>query len=366
MSVLSLQNQLSIDTLVIPGFFVDRFLPSANGTDIKVYLYLLRAVSRSSTGLSSASISDSLDMTEKEVLRSLSYWEKAGLMRLSFTSDHELDGITFTDPSDAAKQQAETARTAPSEEKFSAVKEQAAASSQQPSSESQLSSCQLSQEEQALLDNDPDFNIYMSAWQQYFPQPFTYSDTERISYWYLKFNRSIEVIDYLIDYCASHDHPNTKYMNKVALEWHKKGFRTLAEIRNHNQLCSNTAYAVMKAYGLYNQKPAPAQLEAIERWVNDYGFSTELIVLACSRTIEKLQRPDMKYTEGILRKWKEKNVRTTADVAAEDGLHSMRSKAASRQNSSAAAAKSSQPYHSFSERTNNNYTEKILKQYSQS
>ena len=88
MSFLLLENRLSIDTLVVPGYFIDRFLPAASGTDVKVYLYLLRAVSTSATGLSSASISDRLDISEREVLRSLSYWESVGLMRLSFTSGH--------------------------------------------------------------------------------------------------------------------------------------------------------------------------------------------------------------------------------------------------------------------------------------
>ena len=99
MSFLLLENRLSIDTLVVPGYFIDRFLPAASGTDVKVYLYLLRAVSTSATGLSSASISDRLDISEREVLRSLSYWESVGLMRLSFTSGHELSGVVFTDPS---------------------------------------------------------------------------------------------------------------------------------------------------------------------------------------------------------------------------------------------------------------------------
>ena len=114
MSFLLLENRLSIDTLVVPGYFIDRFLPAASGTDVKVYLYLLRAVSTSATGLSSASISDRLDISEREVLRSLSYWESVGLMRLSFTSGHELSGVAFTDPSIQAETEA-SAQTAPTQ-----------------------------------------------------------------------------------------------------------------------------------------------------------------------------------------------------------------------------------------------------------
>ena len=119
MSFLLLENRLSIDTLVVPGYLIDRFLPAASGTDVKVYLYLLRAVSTSATGLSSASISDRLDISEREVLRSLSYWESVGLMRLSFTSGHELSGVAFTDPSIQAETEA-SAQTAPTQTAASA------------------------------------------------------------------------------------------------------------------------------------------------------------------------------------------------------------------------------------------------------
>ena len=98
MSFLLLENRLSIDTLVVPGYFIDRFLPAASGTDVKVYLYLLRAVSTSATGLSSASISDRLDISEREVLRSLSYWESVGLplMRYSLSPERYSRRATVT------------------------------------------------------------------------------------------------------------------------------------------------------------------------------------------------------------------------------------------------------------------------------
>ena len=203
MSFLLLENRLSIDTLVVPGYFIDRFLPAASGTDVKVYLYLLRAVSTSATGLSSASISDRLDISEREVLRSLSYWESVGLMRLSFTSGHELSGVAFTDPSiqaetDASAQTAPT-QTAPTQTAAPAPSVQsviptptpalvspanttiANASGSMASTQTtthsaanatpSIQSLHLSQEELILLENDPEFNMYMSAWQQYFSRP---------------------------------------------------------------------------------------------------------------------------------------------------------------------------------------------------
>ena len=218
MSFLLLENRLSIDTLVVPGYFIDRFLPAASGTDVKVYLYLLRAVSTSATGLSSASISDRLDISEREVLRSLSYWESVGLMRLSFTSiQAETEASAQTAPTQTAAPAPSVQSVIPtptpalvSPANTTIANASGSMASTQTTTHSaanatpSIQSLHLSQEELILLENDPEFNMYMSAWQQYFSHPLNYADTESFGYWYLQFNRSPDVIDYLVDYCANH------------------------------------------------------------------------------------------------------------------------------------------------------------------
>ena len=431
MSFLLLENRLSIDTLVVPGYFIDRFLPAASGTDVKVYLYLLRAFSLETPGLSSASIGAGLDISEREVLRSLSYWESVGLLRLSFTSGHELSGIAFTDPPQAqtanvaetnsiqtqATGVASSATVQPQSgvqstsstmlntsmnmiqqpQGFATTQPQTRSGSQMTAQPQALAGAQvaasqtvaptvqtgssstpgfrslhLSQEEQILLENDPEFNMYMSAWSQYFSRPLSYNDTESFGYWYLQFNRSTDAIDYLVDYCANHckGQLNMKFIDSVAQSWHQKGLHTIEDIRKYNQLHNDTVYAVMKAYGLYNQTAAPAQLEYINRWIKEYNFPTDIYVYACNITMQKCQRPNKNFTESILKRWKEKNVRTLADAQAAEELREQTNKAtaAKRQSQTKSAysvPKGTQQFRNFTERTNNNYMEKILKQYSQ-
>ncbi len=374
MSFLLLENRLSIDTLVVPGYFIDRFLPAASGTDVKVYLYLLRAISTATSGLSSASISDHLEISEREVLRSLSYWEKAGLLRLSFTSEHELSGVAFTDPP-MQTTQATADKAAAGNIQAQAVAQTAAST---PTISGSMPPLHLSQEEQILLENDPEFNMYMSAWAQYFSRPLTYSDTESFGYWYLQFNRSPDVIDYLVDYCANHckGKLSMKFIDSVAQSWHKKGLHTLDAIREYNQLHNDTVYAVMRAYGLYNQAPSPSQLNYINQWIRDYGFSTDIFVYACDITMLKCQRPSVNFTESILKRWKQAHVKTLEDAKASEQKREQdqKAKASAKKNTSnrsasnhpnASVAKGTQQFRNFTERQNNNYMEKILKQYSQ-
>ena len=69
------------DTTVIPNRFIDEYMKDANDAQIKVYLYLIRVMSAGlSTGVSE--IADKFNHTEKDVIRALKYWEKAGLLSL--------------------------------------------------------------------------------------------------------------------------------------------------------------------------------------------------------------------------------------------------------------------------------------------
>mgnify|MGYP000110404848 FL=1 len=65
------------DVTVVSNFFIDEYMKDANDAQIKVYLYLLRMMTAGLT-TSVSDIADKFNHTEKDVLRALKYWEKAG------------------------------------------------------------------------------------------------------------------------------------------------------------------------------------------------------------------------------------------------------------------------------------------------
>ena len=76
----------------LSNLFIDDFMKDANDAQIKVYLYLLRMMN-AGMNTSITDIADKFNHTEKDVLRSLGYWEKRGLITLEFDSEHNLTGI---------------------------------------------------------------------------------------------------------------------------------------------------------------------------------------------------------------------------------------------------------------------------------
>ena len=97
-------------TTCVSNVFIDNFMKDANGEFIKVYLYLLRAMS-SGMHLSISDVADALDHTQRDIARALNYWERKGLLELTYDEAGELDGLCFIDPATAVKAEAHASDT---------------------------------------------------------------------------------------------------------------------------------------------------------------------------------------------------------------------------------------------------------------
>ncbi len=67
--------------------FVDTYLCEANGSFVKVYLYLLRH--SNTANLEMTDISNALNLLESDVIRAFKYWQKLGLLSFSKRSDKD-------------------------------------------------------------------------------------------------------------------------------------------------------------------------------------------------------------------------------------------------------------------------------------
>ena len=101
----NVQNEVT----VLPNKFIDEYMIKADGEYVKIYLLILR-LQGMGLPVDVDHLADHLELTRKDVLRALSYWEKAGLLQAaepsvpgedSFYSDTEggffTTGDSFTD-----------------------------------------------------------------------------------------------------------------------------------------------------------------------------------------------------------------------------------------------------------------------------
>ena len=79
--------------------FIEDYMPAANGSYVKVYLYIAKCLQAKESNFSISSLADQLENTEKDILRALMYWEKKGLMSLNRdTATGEILGLEMLIP----------------------------------------------------------------------------------------------------------------------------------------------------------------------------------------------------------------------------------------------------------------------------
>ena len=383
MSLISLQNSSELEVTILSNRFIDNFMPRANGEFVKVYIYLLRAVSSSPSSFSLEHMADRLFCTERDIFRALKYWEGEKILSLTYTTDRQLSGITLLEPfADAGHMES----SASNENIFSTagtssspVSAQMAAGISQPvaltgsapknvslsSSNSAVSggtSSELSTSADYIRSLTPDHIselkqneevsqlLYIA--EQYLAKTLTPTEMQKIFFFYDELHMSADLIEYLVEYCVSRGRKSMRYIETVALAWTRDGVTTVEMARDASSRFSKDYYTILKAMGISGRNPVENEISYIDTWRKTYGFDLELIQEACSRTVLSTGQPSFQYADKILSGWKKKNVHTLEDVRLLDAEHKKRQleKAVSRKKQPAAQSQSNNRFNNFHQR----------------
>ena len=90
MAMITLHNASLPEVTILSNTFIDNYMPEANGEFVKVYIYLLRALSSAPVSFSLEQMADRLLCTERDILRALKYWEGEKILSLTYTTDRQL------------------------------------------------------------------------------------------------------------------------------------------------------------------------------------------------------------------------------------------------------------------------------------
>lgn len=321
----------------VPSKFIDEYMPEANGEFVKIYLYLLRSLSSSSSDCSISKIADKFDHTEKDVVRALKYWERQKLLAIEYNPDKSIAGIHVTDiyhldddfssnkPVVAAQ---ESGNSSNAVEATTIVTESPASDSSADSSSivagyasniTPIPAPAPTKKEYTLDDiknfrKDPDVSELFFIIETYLKHTLSSSDLNIILYWYEELHFPTDLIEYLVEYCISKGHSSTRYMNKVAISWSESGITTVEQAKENASIHSQVYYAVMKALGISGRNLVDTEMNYIKKWSKEFGFDTQLISLACQRTISAIHQPSFEYVDSIMTSWHNNQVHTTEDV----------------------------------------------------
>ena len=340
--------------------FIEDYMPAANGSYVKVYLYIAKCLQAKESNFSISSLADQLENTEKDILRALMYWEKKGLMSLnrdkatgeilglemlipfaerdfdtyentakesaaSLGVDSDLSESGALDRRNSDFSETDAANTSTYESSGTDAPSNVnsdvhrASNSAQENNSSAVKPIQVPPEQIQELSANEDFVWVCNVVESYLERPMKPTEIQLITYLYGTLHFSRELILHLYDYCISMGKTACNYIQTVALSWHEQGIKTPEQAQNASVRYLASYNAVSKALGL-GRGLAEIEKKYVDHWQNDWNMDLSVILEACNRTVLKLHHADFKYTEGILSHWNEQNVRTLQGVEQSD-LH---------------------------------------------
>lgn len=352
-------------------------MPYAAGEFVKIYIYLLKCVNENRSELSISRIADAFNNTEKDVVRALKYWQKKGLLSLTFDEDNALSSLcilSMTEQKDHTQETDDGGLTlsvtdapVPGQPgintKHGRHAEPAAAKSSQPEPSPQPEETapsfvpeektEYSIQQISAFSEQEDIQMLLFAIQKYLGRPLSGQDTNTVLYLYDKLHFSAELIEYLFEYCVSRDKRSIRYIEKTALGWAESGIRTVKAAKLMSGIYHDECYRVMNVFGIGGRQPTKNEMEYVTRWTLSYGFEMPVILRACTKTMDQIHQPSFEYTDTILRSWKTSGVSSLDDVQKLDEAFELSARKKAGRNSSVqlkpAAANSR--FNDFNQRT---------------
>ena len=242
------QEGMQADITCVPNAFIDELLGEANGEYVRVYLYLLR---HCSTNIKLHIVADELNLTDHDVMRAVSYWEKKGIFQEGVTklAEEELRNEEAARQSEARlemKREQHYRKTSFFDEKnrdgsslsgeknrddssFSGEKNR---DGSYFSGEKNRDASSFSGETKREIDEEMFEGILYVA-KHLLPGGVSRSHVQKLEYMVEYLAMDAELIEFLLDYCAGLQKTAPRYMEQVALDWHAQGIRTVKQAQEH-------------------------------------------------------------------------------------------------------------------------------------
>lgn len=291
-------------TTSISNLFIDEYMAQANGDFIKIYIYLLRCLSHKDVACSICQIADKFEHTEKDVLRALKYWEKMKLLRLEYDDNKRLTNIYLLP---ITSEESPT----PLDNEPADTKSDSAPAPSQP--EEPVRREYTKNEIQSFSEMDEMKELFFII-ENYLKRTLSATDINSILYWYDGLHFSADLIEYLVEYCVTRNHTSIRYMEKVALGWSEINITSVEQAKRSATLHNQAHFAVMKALGIKGRNLVELEMNMINKWIQEYGFTLDIIQEACNRTITATHQPSFEYTDKILSNWHKGEVHHLEDI----------------------------------------------------
>lgn len=291
----------------VSNVFIDSFMKDANDAQLKIYLYLIRMFS-ANLPVSISDMADKFNHTEKEVIRSLQYWERLQLLSIDYDEGKNITGIRLQTPATNRSNEPVSKPLAPIVSMVPASAEKISPATRIAPEKPSYSADQL-----RTYKDKEEIGEMLCIAEQYLGKTLSPADLKSILYIHLELGYSMDMLDALLEYCLERGKKEMRYIEKTAIGWYEQGINTVKQAKAGVSKYDKTIYSVMKALGK-NGIPTAKEVDYINKWTGSYGFSMDIIFECCERTVMAVDSHRFEYADRILTNWKEQNVYSLREI----------------------------------------------------
>ena len=328
----------------ISNDFIDKYI-GTDGTNFKVYVYLLSLTQQNITISSLETIEIVLGIDSFALESALLYWQSECLISISLDNNENITGIVINDvKNDSPKRRSFTTKSINSvtsatnnQNKNSASPDAerggtaAYNSYQRTSLTSADSSEDLQKQKQyddikniaikALMPEQDSIKEVMFYAEKYLDVQVNDSNRERLISIYNHLYGNVALVEHLLIYGAEHNKKNLRYLERIAVDWNHNHIRNSEDADNYLKNFTDYYGRVIRAFGIRNRDLNDDELDEINKWYDMFHTNSDLIIEACNRTMRRCHEPSFGYTYKILKGWYDNNVSTMDDVLKLDMEH---------------------------------------------
>lgn len=299
----------------IPNRFIDEYMADANGSYLKVYLYIQWFLSQN-RDFSMSEVADRMDYAEKDILRALKYWEKKGILEFTLDEDGTISSLdirdlTLEDSTPAAK--VAVSETQPSDETLTDYRKTPA--------KTQTGTRRAP----APATVESPLERLISGVENRLGRPLGSKDElDLVRFLYEELRFPEDLILHLYQYSVEQTGNNAgkglnRYIETVAINWNREGITSLADLEKANSPFEDAAKLYRSVFAQHDPINT-SQRAYINKWTGEWQMALPLIEEAFRRAADN-GTSSCRYIDAILKRWHESGAATIEDIAQLDQNH---------------------------------------------
>lgn len=315
----------------VPSKIVDENLKFSDGVKLKVLLFVLRNCDKE---LSDEDISKATGVNVTDVPEALDYWVSFGIFSKSDneyvlaqkTDNNSAMKIRNNDISDVELNKSNTIDKVISSEMIAADD----ASKETPQQKQHFMVTRPQKPDYVFTSQrlavDEELGFLVNEAQCAFGKTLSNSDISTLLMLKDTCGLPLDVILMLIQYCISINKGNMRTVEKIGIGWADDGIYSVEAADNKIRQIKQTSVnfsIVSSAFGLKSiGSPTKKQLEYGDKWVGEWKFSPEMLREAYERCVDTKGTMNLRYIDGILKRWNANGVHNINDLQTFEKLSS--------------------------------------------